>query len=111
MKFRNYCIVVMGSTSGVQLEITKICEGTPNILDAKGVLIATFTSFAEPSELTAWFTENNRNFLIFDLDKDNSGFNITKKEIHEGLFGFLRDMDEEVLKNKKYFVIIGNQRR
>jgi hypothetical protein len=104
MKFRNYCIVVMGSTSGVQLEITKICEGTPNILDAKGVLIATFTSFAEPSELTAWFTENNRNFLIFDLDKDNSGFNITKKEIHEGLFGFLKsvntnEMNDDFLKS------------
>ena len=93
MKFRNYCIVVMGNTSGVQAEIAKICEGDPNVLDAKGVLIATFTSFAEPSELTAWFTENNRNFLIFDLDKKNSGFNITKKEIHEGLFGFLKNVN------------------
>jgi len=34
MKFRNYCIVVMGNTSGVQSEIAKICEGDPNVLDA-----------------------------------------------------------------------------
>lgn len=93
MKFRNYCIVVMGNTSGVQSEIAKICEGDPNVLDAKGILIATFTSFAEPNELTAWFTENNRNFLIFDLDKENSGFNFTKKEIHDGLFGFLKHVN------------------
>lgn len=93
MKFRNYCIVVMGNVNGVQSEITKICEGTPNILDATGILISTFTSFAEPSELTAWFTENNRNFMIFDLDKESSGFNITKKEIHEGLFGFLKHIN------------------
>ncbi len=103
MKFRNYCIVVMGNTSGVQAEISKICEGDPNVLDAKGILIATFTSFAEPNELTAWFTENNRNFLIFDLDKENSGFNITKKEIHDGLFGFLKlvntsEMNDNFLK-------------
>jgi hypothetical protein len=103
MKFRNYCIVVMGNTSGVQSEIAKICEGDPNVLDAKGILIATFTSFAEPNELTAWFTENNRNFLVFDLDKENSGFNITKKEIHDGLFGFLKlvntsEMNDNFLK-------------
>jgi hypothetical protein len=83
----------MGNTSGVQSEIAKICEGDPNVLDAKGILIATFTSFAEPNELTAWFTENNRNFLIFDLDKENSGFNFTKKEIHDGLFGFLKHVN------------------
>ncbi|MEI6881254.1 MAG: hypothetical protein WCK82_07990 [Bacteroidota bacterium] len=93
MKFRNYCIVVMGNTSGAQSEIAKICEGDPNVLDAKGILIATFTSFAEPNELTAWFSENNRNFFVFDLDKENSGFYITKKEIHEGLFGFLKNVN------------------
>lgn len=93
MKFRNYCIVVMGNTSGVQSEIAKICEGDPNVLDAKGILISTFTSFAEPNELTAWFTENNRNFFVFDLDKENSGFHIAKKEIHEGLFGFLKQIN------------------
>jgi hypothetical protein len=38
------------------------------------------------------------------LDKDNSGFNITKKEIHEGLFGFLKsvntnEMNDDFLKS------------
>jgi hypothetical protein len=31
--------------------------------------------------------------MIFDLDKESSGFNITKKEIHEGLFGFLKHIN------------------
>lgn len=100
MKFRNYCIVVMGETKGALDEITKISETKPNVLDAKGILIATFSSIAEPSELTEWFIENNRSFLIFDLDKKSSGFNITKKEIHEGLFGFLKDINvDEMGKN------------
>jgi len=97
MKFRNYCIVVMGDTLGVQAEIQKISETTPNILDAKGILIATFSSLAEPNELTEWFIENKRSFLVFDLDKESSGYHIVKKTIHEGLFGFLKDVNPEVM--------------
>lgn len=111
MKFRNYCIVVMGDTIGIQSEITKICEGDPNILDAKGILIATFTSVGEPNELTAWFTENNRNFLIFDLDKENSGFNITKKKIHDGLFGFLKNVNTTEMDNNFLKTISSSERK
>jgi hypothetical protein len=90
----------MGDTKGVLNEITKISETKPNVLDAKGVLIATFSSIAEPNELTEWFTENNRNFLILDLNKKSSGFNITKKEIHEGLFGFLNEINVDEMGEK-----------
>ena len=100
MKFRNYCIVVMGETKDVLDEITKISETKPNVLDAKGILIATFSSIAEPNELTEWFIENNRSFLIFDLNKQSSGFNITKKEIHEGLFGFLKNINVDEMGDK-----------
>lgn len=93
MKFRNYCIVVLGEVAGVKIEIEKIAETTPNILDSKGILIATFSSLAEPNELEDWFIENKRSFLLFDLSKECSGYNITKKHIHEGLFGFLKDMN------------------
>jgi hypothetical protein len=93
-------MVVVGDTKAVYPEIDKVSEGKPNFLDGKGMIIATFTSFMDPSELTDYFTFNNRNFLLFDLNKENSGFFITKKDIHEGLFGFLRDMDEEELNNK-----------
>jgi hypothetical protein len=100
MKFRNYCIVVMGDTLGVQAEIQKISEIDPNILDAKGILIATFSSLAEPNEITEWFISNNRSFLVFDLDKESSGVNITKKDIHEGLFGFLRGLNMDDMNDK-----------
>ena len=41
------------------------------------------------------------------MDNKHSGYNITKKEIHEGLFGFLEKIDntllsEEFFKNLKY---------
>ena len=60
MEFKNYCIVVMGDTLGVQSEIQKISETTPNILDAKGILISTFSSIANVDELTEWFKSNKR---------------------------------------------------
>lgn len=100
MKFRNYCIVVMGDTQNVLGEIIKVAETKPNVLDAKGILIATFSSVAEPRELTDYFKLNGRNFLIFDLNSENSGFHMIKNEINEGLFGFLKDMNDETLKQK-----------
>lgn len=100
MKFRNYCIVVMGDTQNVLSEIIKVSETKPNVLDAKGILIATFSSVAEPRELTDYFKLNGRNFLLFDLNSENSGFHMVKNEINEGLFGFLKEMNDETLKEK-----------
>ena len=105
MNFRNYCIVVIGQTKGVEAEITKISEGKPNFFDAKGLFIATFSSFLEPVELTEWFTECNRNFMVFDLNEENSGFNITNRAIHNGLFGFVKNVDIEEM-NKSFMETI-----
>jgi hypothetical protein len=43
---------------------------------------------------------NKRSFFVFDLDQKSSGYHITKKEIHEGLFGFLNEFNEDVLKQR-----------
>lgn len=100
MKMRNYCVVIMGNTDNVKIEIEKVSDSETNILDAKGIVIATFSSFVEPNEMTEWFKLNNRSFLVFDLDPKSSGYNITKKEIHKGLFGFLEKNDENELEKK-----------
>lgn len=109
MTFRNYCIVVIGQTSGVEAEITKVSETTPNLFDAKGLFIATFSSFMEPVELTEWFTECNRNFMVFDLNEENSGFNITNKSIHRGLFGFLGNVNVDEMNQKFMDVIVDSK--
>lgn len=93
----------MGNTIGSEEEIIKISEIKPNVLDAKGILIATFSSMIEPNELTDWFTSRDRSFLLFELNSKSSGYNIVKKEIEDGLFGFLKNIDvdkmnEEFLK-------------
>ena len=102
MKFKNYCVIIMGNTDGVFKEIEKISDTKPNILDAKGIVIATFTTFVDVKEISAWFTVNNRSFLVFELNPDTSGYLITKKEVHEGLFGFLGQTTEEHLDSKTF---------
>ena len=102
MRFRNYCIVVMGATENdsIKKEIEKVSDSKINILDARGIVIGTFTSALSTKELSDFFKLNERNFLLFDLNEDTSGFNINKKDIHEGLFGFLKEMSEDNLEEK-----------
>ena len=95
MKFRNYCVVIMGDTLNVLPEIERVSDSKVNCLNAKGIFIATFSSNFEPCELTEWFKDNGRSFLVFDLNAENSGFHITKNDVHEGLFSFLNDTDLE----------------
>ena len=91
MKIRDYCILILTETEGVVSEIEKISETEVNVLDAKGILIATFSSSLAPYKITEIFKDNKRNFFLFDLDSESSGVNIVKKDIHEGLFGFMND--------------------
>jgi len=102
MKFRNYCAVIMGDFNADEAiaEILKVSETQPNTLDARGILIITFTSIAEPRELTDYFKENKRNFFVFDMNLDNSGYNIINEKVSNGLFGFLKDMGEDGLKER-----------
>ena len=100
MKFKNYCVIIMGDTNGAVKEIEKISDSKPNILDAKGIIIGTFTSFVDVKEISAWFTLNNRSFMVFDLDPKSSGYLITKKEVHEGLFGFVKKTTDDELDTK-----------
>jgi hypothetical protein len=90
----------MGDTNGAVKEIEKISDSKPNILDAKGIIIGTFTSFVDIKEISAWFTLNNRSFMVFDLDPKSSGYLITKKEVHEGLFGFVKKTTDNELDTK-----------
>lgn len=100
MKFRNYCVVIMGNTQNVFFEIEKVSETTPNVLDGGGIVVATFSSAIEVKELSEWFKLNNRNFLVFDLDQKSSGFHIFKEDIHKKLFGFLNEFNDETLKKR-----------
>ena len=96
MKFRNYCIVVMGEMKTVKDHIIKVAESKPRYIDAKGILIATFASVATPAELEDFFIFEGRSFFLFDLDKDKSGFNMDNEKLHKHLFGYLFNQESEL---------------
>jgi hypothetical protein len=100
MKFKNYCVLLMGRTEGSALEIEKISDSKPNILNAKGIVIATFTSFVSVQEISAWFKMNKRSFFVFELNDETSDCFIDKVAIQEGLFGFLKNVDKDKLEEK-----------
>jgi len=100
MKFRNYCIIIIGDTFGVVEEIASVAETKPNVLDGKGLLIATFSSVSTPKELEDQFKDFKRNFLVFDLSPQSAGFSIQKLHIQEALFGFLRTMTDDRLRDR-----------
>jgi hypothetical protein len=108
MKFRDYCMVIMGDINRESTipYVIKISDSNPNILDAKGIIITTFMSVMEPKELTDYFKSLNFNFLLFDLNDDTSGFNFTKVDIQEGLFGFLNQDRGEYLTNKSQELLV-----
>jgi uncharacterized radical SAM superfamily Fe-S cluster-containing enzyme len=50
-------------------------------------------------EITNFFILN-KEFFCFDLNENNSGFNITRKPVHDGLFEFINEADL-IEKNKE----------
>jgi hypothetical protein len=104
MDIKNYCVVIMGDTKNAFYDIEKISDDKPNILDAKGIIIATLTSVLTVKEITEWFKLKDRSFLVFELNENLSGYNITKKEIHDGLFGHLINSDEKLNKRISEFI-------
>jgi hypothetical protein len=96
MKFRNYCIVVMGNLEGIKDDIIKVAETKPRYIDAKGIFIATFASVAEPAELEDFFRNPSRSFMVFDTDKKSSGYHFDNEQMHHHLFGYLIDSENKL---------------
>jgi hypothetical protein len=92
VEFINYCVVIMGETEGAKDEIGVVSENEVKLLDQKGIVIATFKSVLDATELSEFFKDNGRNFLLFNMSSVVSGFNIMNEEVHKDLFG---DVDKE----------------
>jgi hypothetical protein len=97
MKFKNYCIAVLGNTKNVKSEIKNISEGDVRYADGTGLLLCTFQSVATAGELTEYFQSNNRSFLLFELGKDNYGAFLAKENLHNQLFGHMKENGHDIV--------------
>lgn len=95
MKIRNYCLVIIGATDGVEQNLATFCEVGPHTIKGGGLLVATFSTALEAAEISNLFINLGSSFFLLDLNSNNNGFNIAKPDIHEGLFGFLKTVKLE----------------
>ena len=100
MEFKNYCIIVMGQTDGILNEVNKISEKILGSMDAKGLVIITFVANSEVGELSDFFKEYKRNFVLFVLDDNVSGYNFLKNDIQNELFGNLQPNELKIMTDK-----------
>ena len=91
MNLKNYCIVVIGDTEGILPEILKISDSKPKKINSVGIFICTFISVADAKELEDYFKSLGRNFFLFEVGANNSGYSINNKDKHDGLF---KDMEK-----------------
>lgn len=92
MYFKNYCLVVIGNVSKIEFEVERVSQTTPLYLrGGSGLVISTFSSAFTAKELNEIFKENNRSFFLIDLNSDDCGYNLAKKEIHDQMFGSFQE--------------------
>jgi len=94
MIVKNFCVVFFIPIDGCTDEILDISISTPRIMKGKGISMLTFSSTIDIESITSYLTENHRNFLLFDLDKSSSGFNLTDKQKESEFFGFISDNND-----------------
>lgn len=94
MFITKYCAIFFNPTSTLDKEVNRIVHSTYNKIGGNGLSIYTFSSGLDIPMLKDYFESLDRNFLVFNLDKENAGFNITDKEKESLLFGFINDDDE-----------------
>jgi hypothetical protein len=90
MIFKHFCAVFFSPTDDLNIEVDKISEGKVRLMSGKNISIFTFSTILDTNSLTDYFKSFDRNFLLFDLDEQVSGFNFVDKEKEDDLFGFLK---------------------
>ena len=92
-KFKQYCIVVLSRISGVSDEIQKISDGEiRHTSGGAGIYIATFTSMLNTQDLTDFFRDNGRLFVLSEVEGNVFGANMGN--LHDKLFGPTEDLDD-----------------
>jgi len=75
-------------------DVKKISETRAREIHSGGLLISTFGSSMSVRELSSYFANLDKNFLLFELNDEYSATNITKGDIQSKLFNYIKkDVD------------------
>ena len=99
MILKNYCLIVIENTDGIQMDIIKIAEGNPRLLSTPSFAIATFSSAFTVNEIKELFITNNRSVIVFELvDNGYSAF-LNNEEKHDFVFGHIEEFGKEIVQD------------
>jgi hypothetical protein len=86
IEFKEYCVIVLSTVEGVKDEITRISNSKINFINAKGIVMATFKSSFTVKEIETYLTDNQRNFLLYEVDESKCGYNFIDDKLKNALF-------------------------
>jgi len=97
MEIKNYCMVILDNVKGIKKEILSVSDSQPRYIDAENLVITTFKSALNATELKNYFQSYERSFLLFEMGKGNYGTHIMKKTLNDHLFASIEiEQDDEV---------------
>lgn len=87
LNVRAYCLVGLGNIKDLTKLLTEISESEVSFVSGTGLVIATFMSSWNISEIEKYLNENEKSYIVFEMTPGFFSANIRDEKFQETLFG------------------------
>jgi len=87
LNVRAYCLVGLGNIKDLTKLLTEISESEVSFVSGTGLVIATFMSSWNISEIEKYLNENEKSYIVFEMTPGFFSANIRDDKFQETLFG------------------------
>jgi len=87
LNVRAYCFVGLGNIKDLTKLLTEISESEVSFVSGTGLVIATFMSSWNISEIEKYLNENEKSYIVFEMTPGFFSANIRDDKFQETLFG------------------------
>ena len=87
LNVRSYCLVGLGNIKDLTKLLTEISESEVSFVSGTGLVIATFMSSWNISEIEKYLNENEKSYIVFEMTPGFFSANIRDDKFQETLFG------------------------
>lgn len=87
LNVRAYCLVGLGNIKDLTKLLTEISESEVSFVSGTGLVIATFMSSWNISEIEKYLNENEKSYIVFEMTPGFFSANIRDEKFQQTLFG------------------------
>ena len=87
LNVRAYCLVGLGNIKDLTKLLTEISESEVSFVSGTGLVIATFMSSWNISEIEKYLNENEKSYIVFEMTPGFFSANIRDDKFQQTLFG------------------------